>query len=246
MLNTVKHTFEIVNQVSADISQSNKHLSQRTEQQATNLEKTASSMEEMTSTVQQNAENAQAAKQLATDTCEQAEQGGKVVGAAITAMRDMNKSSQKVADIISVINEIAFQTNLLALNAAVEAARAGDQGRGFAVVAQEVRYLAQRSATAAKEIKVEEGTHLVNQSGATLQDIVTAVKKVSQLISEIACANQEQSSGIQQINQVITQLDNMTQQNAVLVDEAANTSATLKEQVHRLKEQIAFFNTGKP
>jgi methyl-accepting chemotaxis protein len=254
MLNTVKHTFEIVNQVSADISQSNKHLSQRTEQQATNLEQTASSMEEMTSTVQQNAENAQAAKQLATDTCEQAEQGGKVVGAAITAMRDMNKSSQKVADIISVINEIAFQTNLLALNAAVEAARAGDQGRGFAVVAQEVRYLAQRSATAAKEIKgliqesvnkVEEGTHLVNQSGATLQDIVTAVKKVSQLISEIACANQEQSSGIQQINQVITQLDNMTQQNAVLVDEAANTSATLKEQVHRLKEQIAFFNTGK-
>ena len=252
MFNTVKQTFEVVNQVSANISQSNKHLSQRTEQQATSLEETASSMEQMTSTVQQNAENALIAKQLATDTCELAEQGGQVVGTAITAMREMNKSSQKVADIISVIDEIAFQTNLLALNAAVEAARAGEQGRGFAVVAQEVRHLAQKSATAAKEIKgliqesvnkVEGGTHLVNQSGATLQDIVTAVKKVSHLISEIATASQEQSSGIQQVNQVLAQIDSMTQQNAILVEEAANTSATLKEQVQILKEQMAFFNT---
>ncbi|RKZ79889.1 MAG: chemotaxis protein [Candidatus Parabeggiatoa sp. nov. 1] len=254
MINTVKQTADVVNMAATEISQGNTNLSQRTEQQAASLEETAASMEEMTGTVQQNSENAQAANQLAVSARDHAGQGGEVVGSAITAMTEISKSSKKVADIIGVIDEIAFQTNLLALNAAVEAARAGDQGRGFAVVAQEVRYLAQRSANAAKEIKgliqdsvskVEEGTHLVNQSGATLKEIVVAVKKVSDIISEIAAASREQTAGIQQVNKVVAQLDEMTQQNAALVEEASTASATMKEQVQMLKEHVAFFNTGK-
>jgi methyl-accepting chemotaxis protein len=253
MINIVKQTVEVVNQAAAQISQGNINLNQRTEQQAASLEQTAASMEEMTSTVQQNADHAQQASKLAIRACEEAGQGGKVVGATITAMTEISQSSHKVAEIISVIDEIAFQTNLLALNAAVEAARAGDQGRGFAVVAQEVRYLAQRSAVAAKEIKglikdslnkVEEGTHLVNQSGESLEKIVVAVNKVSDIINEIALAGREQATGINQVNKVIVQLDDMTQQNAALVEEAANASAIMNEQVQMLKEQIAFFKTN--
>jgi methyl-accepting chemotaxis protein len=254
VINTVQQSAEIVTQATKEISQGNTNLSQRTEQQAASLEETVASMEEMTGTVQQNADNAQQANQLATTARNYAETGGNVIETAITAMTGINQSSQKVADIIGVIDEIAFQTNLLALNAAVEAARAGDQGRGFAVVATEVRNLAQRSAAAAKEIKsliqdsvnkVDEGTRLVNQSGETLKKIVQAAQKVSDIISEIAAASREQTSGINQINKVVSQLDQMTQQNSALVEEAATTSEMLKEQVQSLKEQVAFFNTGK-
>ena len=199
-----------------EISQGNANLSQRTEEQASSLEQTASSMEEMTSTVKQNADNSGQANQLAVAARDQAEKGGKVVAKAVDAMTEINESSKKIADIIGVIDEIAFQTNLLALNAAVEAARAGEQGRGFAVVASEVRNLAGRSATAAKEIKdliqdsvkkVEEGSDLVTESGTTLEQIVTAVKKVSDIIAEIAAASQEQSSGIEQVNKAVAEME---------------------------------------
>ncbi len=254
VINTVQQSAEVVTQAAAEISLGNTNLSQRTEEQAASLEQTVASMEQMTTTVQQNADNAQQANQLACSARKHAGQGGEVVGVAIVAMTEISQSSKQVADIIGVINEIAFQTNLLALNAAVEAARAGEQGRGFAVVAQEVRHLAQRSAAAAKEIKgliqdsvnkVEEGTRLVDQSGATLKEIVVAAKKVNDIISEIAAASQEQTAGIHQVNKVIAQLDDMTQQNSALVEEAAVTSETLKEQAQSLKEQVAFFNTGK-
>jgi len=244
---------DIVATATGEISQGNMSLSQRTEQQAASLEQTAASMEQMTSTVQQSADNAREATQLALSAKYQAEKGGEVVGATINAMAEISNSSKKVADIIGVINEIAFQTNLLALNAAVEAARAGDQGRGFAVVASEVRNLAQRSATAAKEIKeliqdsvvkVEEGTELANQSGKTLEEIVIAAKKVSDIVTEIAAASQEQSSGINQVNKAITQMDEVTQQNAALVEEAASASESMKEQAQSLKQQVAFFNLG--
>ncbi len=237
----------------SEIAQGNTDLSQRTEQQAASLEETASSMEEMTSTVKQNADNARQANQLAAAGREQAEQGGEVVSQAIDAMAAINASSQKIADIIGVIDEIAFQTNLLALNAAVEAARAGEQGRGFAVVAAEVRNLAQRSAGAAKEIKgliedsvskVEEGGELVDKSGEALQEIVTAVKKVSDIVAEIAAASQEQSTGIEQVNKAIMQMDEVTQQNAALVEEAAAASKSLDEQGARLTSLIGFFKTG--
>ena len=233
-----------------EISQGNSNLSQRTEEQASSLEQTASSMEEMTSTVKQNADNAAQANQLSAAAREQAEKGGAVVGRAIKAMADINDASKKIADIIGVIDEIAFQTNLLALNAAVEAARAGEQGRGFAVVASEVRNLAGRSATAAKEIKgliqdsvrkVEEGSTLVSQSGQTLEQIVNAVKKVSDIIAEIAAAGQEQSSGIDQVNKAIMQLDEMTQQNAALVEEASAASQSMAEQARSLNDTMARF-----
>jgi len=238
---------------SGEIAKGNMDLSQRTEEQASSLEETASSMEEMTSTVKQNADNARQANQLAAAGREQAEQGGEVVSKAVAAMLEINNSSKKIADIISVIDEIAFQTNLLALNAAVEAARAGEQGRGFAVVAGEVRNLAQRSAGAAKEIKdliedsvakVEEGSELVDESGKALEEIVTAVKKVSDIIAEIAAASQEQSSGIEQVNSAITQMDDVTQQNAALVEEAAAASQSLNEQGERMISLISFFKIG--
>ena len=226
-----------------EISQGNANLSQRTEEQSSSLEETASSMEEMTSTVKQNADNAGQANQLATAARDQAEKGGAVVGSAVEAMDEINESSKKIADIIGVIDEIAFQTNLLALNAAVEAARAGEQGRGFAVVATEVRSLAGRSATAAKEIKeliqdsvrkVEDGSTLVTQSGQTLEQIVMSVKKVSDIVAEIAAASREQSSGIEQVNKAVMQMDEMTQQNAALVEQATAASQSMADQAREL------------
>ena len=231
-----------------EISAGNANLSQRTEQQSSSLEETASSMEEMTSTVKQNADNAGQANQLATAARDQAEKGGTVVGRAVRAMTDINDSSKRIADIIGVIDEIAFQTNLLALNAAVEAARAGEQGRGFAVVASEVRSLAGRSATAAKEIKdliqdsvkkVEDGSVLVAQSGQTLEQIVSAVKKVSDIIAEIAAASREQSSGIEQVNRAVMSMDEMTQQNAALVEEATASSKGMADQARALNEILS-------
>ncbi|HFE38316.1 MAG TPA: methyl-accepting chemotaxis protein, partial [Gammaproteobacteria bacterium] len=235
-----------------EIAQGNTDLSQRTEEQASSLQETASSMEELTSTVRQNADNARQANQLAAGARDQAEKGGDVVGKAVVAMSEINNSSKKIADIIGVIDEIAFQTNLLALNAAVEAARAGEQGRGFAVVAGEVRNLAQRSAGAAKEIKtliqdsvekVDDGSRLVDQSGKTLQEIVGSVKKVSDIIAEIAAASQEQSSGIEQVNKAVTQMDEVTQQNAALVEQAAAASESMDEQARGLQKLMDFFTT---
>jgi methyl-accepting chemotaxis protein len=226
-----------------EISQGNANLSQRTEEQSSSLEETASSMEEMTSTVKQNADNAGQANQLATAARDQAEKGGAVVGSAVKAMTEINESSKKISDIIGVIDEIAFQTNLLALNAAVEAARAGEQGRGFAVVATEVRSLAGRSATAAKEIKeliqdsvrkVGDGSLLVTQSGQTLEQIVMSVKKVSDIVAEIAAASREQSSGIEQVNKAVMQMDEMTQQNAALVEQATAASQSMADQARDL------------
>lgn len=233
-----------------EIARGNADLSQRTEEQASSLEETASSMEQMTSTVKQNADNAKEANQLASDAKDQAEKGGDVVQKAVEAMGEINSSSKKIADIIGVIDEIAFQTNLLALNAAVEAARAGEQGKGFAVVAGEVRNLAQRSAGAAKEIKglisdsvdkVEEGSRLVDDSGKTLDEIVTAVKKVSDIIAEIAAAGIEQSAGIEEVNRAITQMDEMTQQNAALVEEATAASESMNEEAKSMNDLMEFF-----
>jgi methyl-accepting chemotaxis protein len=236
-----------VSRGAVEISQGNADLSQRTEEQAASLEQTASSMEQMTSTVKQNADNASQASQLATAARDLADKGGSVVGQAIRAMTEINDASKKIVDIIGVIDEIAFQTNLLALNAAVEAARAGEQGRGFAVVASEVRNLAGRSATAAKEIKgliqdsvrkVGEGSQLVTQSGQTLDHIVTAVKKVSDIVGEIAGASREQSAGIEQVNKAVVQLDEMTQQNAALVEQASAASQSMADQAKGLSQMM--------
>ena len=250
VVGNIRQSSTSIASASSEISQGNINLSQRTEEQASSLEETASSMEELTGTVKQNADNARQANQLAAGACDQAEKGGAVVGNAITAMSEINSASKKIADIISVIDEIAFQTNLLALNAAVEAARAGEQGRGFAVVASEVRNLAQRSAGAAKEIKslindsvekVDEGSRLVNESGQTLDEIVGAVKKVSDIIAEIAAASLEQSTGIEQVNQTVSQMDEVTQQNAALVEEAAAASESLDEQARELDQLMTYF-----
>jgi methyl-accepting chemotaxis protein len=236
-----------------EIAEGNNELSHRTESQASSLEETASAMEELTSTVQQNAENASEASSLAGSVMDKASNGGAVVKNAITAMSDINKSSKKIADIISVIDEIAFQTNLLALNAAVEAARAGEQGRGFAVVAAEVRNLAQRSAGAAKEIKglindsveaVGQGTKLVDETGQTFTELVSAIEEVGKMISDIDSAGKEQSAGIGEVSAAVSQMDEMTQQNAALVEEAAASSKSMEEQSQALLDQVAFFNNN--
>ncbi|PSJ18279.1 methyl-accepting chemotaxis protein [Nitrosomonas supralitoralis] len=235
---------------SGEIASGNSDLSQRTEEQASSLEETASSMEELTSTVKQNADNARQANQLAAGASEVAVKGGAVVGQVVQTMSAINESSKKIVDIISVIDGIAFQTNILALNAAVEAARAGEQGRGFAVVATEVRTLAQRSAAAAKEIKelisdsvakVEDGTRLVDEAGATMDEIVTSVKRVTDIMSEISAASHEQSSGIEQVNQAVTQMDEVTQQNAALVEEAAAAAESMNDQAQALTQAVSVF-----
>jgi len=254
MVTEIRGSSSHISSAANEISQGNTDLSQRTEEQASSLEETASSMEELTSTVKQNADNSRHANQLAAGARDQAQEGGQVIDSTISAMEEINSSSKKIEDIIGVIDEIAFQTNLLALNAAVEAARAGEQGRGFAVVASEVRSLAQRSAAAAKEIKtlikdsvekVDEGTRLVDESGKTLGEIVNSVRKVSDIIAEIAAASGEQSAGIEQVNQAITQLDEVTQQNAALVEEAAAASESMDDQAKTLNEMMNFFETGE-
>ncbi len=246
----VRSSSASVGTAARQIAQGNDDLSQRTQEQASSLEETASSMEEMTATVKQNADNASQADRLARSAREQAERGGEVASRAVLAMGEVNGSSRKIADIVSLIDEIAFQTNLLALNAAVEAARAGEQGRGFAVVASEVRNLAQRAAGAAKEIKiliadsvekVTAGTELVGQSGRTLQDIVGSVRRVTDIVAEIAAASREQSSGIDQVNTAVMQMDEVTQQNAALVEEASAASRAMQEQAEVLQRQVAFF-----
>ncbi|UBB27463.1 methyl-accepting chemotaxis protein [Pseudoxanthomonas japonensis] len=239
-----------INTAAGEIASGNADLSRRTEQQAANLEETAASMEELTSTVRQNADSARQANQLAIGAASVASQGGNVVGQVVTTMRDIEAASRKIAEIIAVIDGIAFQTNILALNAAVEAARAGEQGRGFAVVASEVRTLAQRSANAAKEIKglieasvdqVATGSALVNQAGATMGEIVASVQRVTDIMAEIAAASQEQSAGIEQVNQTITQMDETTQQNAAVVEEVAATAGDLRQQAQGLEQAVSVF-----
>jgi methyl-accepting chemotaxis protein len=238
---------------SGEINSGNQDLSSRTEQQASSLEETASSMEELTSTVKQNADNARQANQMAALASETAIRGGDVVARVVSTMGSINESARRIADIITVIDGIAFQTNILALNAAVEAARAGEQGRGFAVVAGEVRSLAQRSAAAAKEIKdligdsvekVEAGSRLADEAGNTMEEVVGSVKRVSGIISEIAAASDEQRAGIEQVNGAITQMDQVTQQNAALVEQAAAAAEAMQEQAHTLAQLVATFQTG--
>jgi methyl-accepting chemotaxis protein len=246
----VRVSTDTIATASSEIATGNLDLSSRTEQQAGALEETASAMEELTSTVRQNADNARQANQLAASASQVAEQGGAVVSQVVDTMNNINDSSKKIVDIISVIDGIAFQTNILALNAAVEAARAGEQGRGFAVVASEVRSLAQRSASAAKEIKeliadsvqkVGEGSKLVAQAGTTMDEVVASVKRVTDVVSEISAASQEQSEGIEQVNQAITQMDQTTQQNAALVEEAAAAAQSMQEQAGRLTQAVSVF-----
>jgi len=252
IVSKLRASVDLINTASNEISAGNNNLSARTEQQASALEETASSMEELTSTVKHNADNAQQANQLASSARQVAEKGGSIVGQAVNAMEEINSSSRKIAEIIGVIDEIAFQTNLLALNASVEAARAGEQGRGFAVVATEVRNLAGRSATAAKEIKeliqdsvgkVQVGADLVGQSGETLEEIVNGVKKVGDIVSEIAAASVQQSAGIDQVNQAVTSMDEVTQHNAALAEETSAASASMSEKAGEMEHLMEFFKT---
>jgi len=250
IINQIKEASQTIHIGAQEIAAGNMNLSQRTEQQASSLQVTASSMEELTQTVKQNAENSKQANQLAIGASEVAVKGGEMVAQVVGTMASINESSKKIVDIISVIDGIAFQTNILALNAAVEAARAGEQGRGFAVVASEVRNLAQRSASAAKEIKsligdsvdkVQTGTKLVEAAGATMGEIVTSVKRVSDIIAEITAASQEQASGIEQVGQAVTQMDQMTQQNATLVEEAAAAAESMRDQAAAMAQTVSVF-----
>jgi methyl-accepting chemotaxis protein len=246
----VRNGTELISTASQEIASGNADLSARTESQASSLEETASSMEELTSTVKQNADNARQANQLAVSASSVAEKGGTVVSQVVETMGSIKASSSKIVDIIGVIDGIAFQTNILALNAAVEAARAGEQGRGFAVVASEVRNLAQRSAGAAKEIKeligdsvdkVDAGSKLVDEAGQTMDLIVTSIRQVADIMGEITAATQEQSNGIEEVNQAITQMDEMTQQNAALVEQAAAAAESMQEQAQMLAQAVSIF-----
>ena len=250
LVTDVRRSTESITTASTEIAAGSQDLSSRTEQTASSLQETASSMEQLTGTVKQSADSAQKANQLASSAAAVAERGGQVVCQVVTTMDEINASSKKIADIIGVIDGIAFQTNILALNAAVEAARAGEQGRGFAVVASEVRSLAQRSAAAAKEIKtligtsverVESGSRLVAEAGATMNEIVTSVQRVTDIIGEISAAASEQSSGIGQVNTSVSQLDQMTQQNAALVEQSAAAAESLKDQAQRLSQVLGTF-----
>ncbi|MGS0623806.1 methyl-accepting chemotaxis protein [Ralstonia sp. VS2407] len=251
-ITNIKSSADSIASATKQIAAGNADLSQRTEEQASSLEETASSMEELTSIVKQNADNARQASQLAGSASDIAVKGGEVVGRVVETMAGINASSKKIADIIGVIEGIAFQTNILALNAAVEAARAGEQGRGFAVVAGEVRSLAQRSATAAKEIKeligdsvgrVRNGSALVAEAGTVIEEVVVAVRRVTDIMGEISAASDEQSSGIEQVNQAVNQMDEVTQQNAALVEQAAAAALSLEEQAQLLRNAVATFRT---
>jgi methyl-accepting chemotaxis protein len=255
IVHQVRQGTDTIATASTEIANGNLDLSSRTEQQAGSLEETASAMEELTSTVKQNADNARQANQLAVSASDIARHGGDVVGQVVNTMESINASSKKIVDIISVIDGIAFQTNILALNAAVEAARAGEQGRGFAVVASEVRALAQRSATAAKEIKllindsvekVGNGSKLVEQAGVTMDQVVSSVKRVTDIVSEISAAGREQSNGIEQINQAIVAMDQTTQQNAALVEQAAAAAQSLQDQASGLARVVGIFKLHAP
>jgi methyl-accepting chemotaxis protein len=253
LVGEIKLAADTISTAAKEIASGNNDLSHRTEEQAASLEQTAASMEQLTSTVEANAQNAQQANQLAKGAAEIAAKGGRVVGQVVTTMDSINESSRKIVDIISVIDGIAFQTNILALNAAVEAARAGEQGRGFAVVAGEVRNLAHRAAAAAGEIKgligdsvekVEDGSKLVAQAGLTMQEIVHSISKVTGIIADITAASAEQRNGIQHVNMAIGQMDDVTQQNAALVEQAAAAAESLEEQTMHLSVSVDKFNVG--